>query len=139
MFGANDGPLNVIAMIIDTLLKGEKPSLTPAEQMWDYIYADDAAEALCRMAESGKDGKIYPIGSGQCRPLREYFEILRDIINPALPLGFGEKPYPPNQVMHLEADISELTADTGFIPKISFEEAARIVVKQYKEREDHEK
>ena len=139
VFGANDGPLNVITMIIDTLFKGEKPSLTPAEQMWDYIYADDAAEALCCMAESGRDGKIYPIGSGQCRPLRDYFEILRDLINPALPLGFGEKTYPPNQVMHLEADISELITDTGFIPKTSFEKAAQTVIKQYKERRSHEK
>ena len=36
--------------------------------------------------------------------------------------GIGIKPYAPMQVMHLCADISELTADTGFEPKISFEE-----------------
>ena len=138
VFGADDGPLNVTAMIIDTLLRGEKPSLTPAEQLWDYIYADDAAEALCRMAEDGKDGKIYPLGSGEVRPLREYFEILRDEVDPDLPLGFGEKPYPPGQVMHLQADISELTKDTGFTPKMSFEEAARIVVSTRRERQQGE-
>ena len=87
------------------------------------------------MAESGRDGAIYPVGSGRIRPLREYFEALRDAIDPSLPLGLGEIPYPPNQVMHLEADISELTRDTGFEPSTSFEEGIREVVRQYRQRQ----
>ena len=135
VFGANDGPLSVISILLDKLTKGEKPLLTAGEQLWDYIYADDAADALICMAKNGEDGKIYPVGSGQARPLHEYFEILRDAIDPKLPLGIGELPYPPKQVMHLEADISELQSDTGFMPKISFEDAAKIVVQQYQRRE----
>ena len=134
VFGANDGPLSVISVLLDKLTKGEKPALTPGEQLWDYLYADDAADALICMAASGQDGKIYPVGSGTCRPLREYFEILRDSIDPALPLGIGEIPYPPNQVMHLEADISELQKDTGFCPKVRFEDAAKIVAEEYLKR-----
>lgn len=139
VFGANDGPLAVISVLLDHLTKGEKPSLTPGEQLWDYIYADDAADALIAMAGSGKDGKVYPVGSGKARPLKEYFEILRDAIDPKLSLGLGDLPYPPNQVMHLEADISELTADTGFEPKYSFEEAAKIVVAEYQKRQEKRK
>jgi len=134
VFGANDGPLSVISVLLDKLTKGEKPALTSGEQLWDYIYADDAADALICMAASGQDGKIYPVGSGTSRPLREYFEILRDSIDPALPLGIGELPYPPNQVMHLEADISELQKDTGFCPKVQFEDAAKIVAEEYLKR-----
>ncbi|MBR1707471.1 MAG: NAD(P)-dependent oxidoreductase [Clostridia bacterium] len=134
VFGANDGPLSVIQVLLNKLTEGEKPALTPGEQLWDYIYADDAADAMICMAESGKDGKVYPVGSGKVRPLREYFEILRDTIDPNLPLGIGELPYPPNQVMYLEADISELQEDTGFSPKYSFEDAAKIVVREFRER-----
>ncbi|MBR2659939.1 MAG: NAD(P)-dependent oxidoreductase [Clostridia bacterium] len=137
VFGAYDGPLTVISCILDKLLKGEKPALTAGGQLWDYIYADDAADALICMAENGRDGAVYPVGSGQCRPLREYFEILRDAVDPALPLGLGELPYPPGQVMRLRADIGPLAADTGFEPKVSFEEAADIVVKAYRERTEH--
>lgn len=135
VYGANDGPLSVISVLLDKLTKGEKPSLTAGEQMWDYLYAEDAGDALCCMAESGRDGAIYPVGSGRIRPLREYFEALRDAIDPSLPLGLGEIPYPPNQVMHLEADISELTRDTGFEPSTSFEEGIREVVRQYRQRQ----
>ena len=135
VYGANDGPLSVISVLLDKLTKGEKPSLTAGEQMWDYLYAEDAGDALCCMAESGRDGAIYPVGSGKIRPLREYFEALRDAIDPSLPLGLGEIPYPPNQVMHLEADISELSSDTGFEPSTSFEEGIREVVRQYRQRQ----
>ena len=134
VYGVNDGPLSVISILLDKLFKGEKPALTAGEQMWDYLYAEDAADALCCMAENGRDGAIYPVGSGQIRPLREYFEILRDAVDPSLPLGLGEIPYPPNQVMHLEADISQLTADTGFVPSTPFEAGIRQVVAQYRQR-----
>lgn len=136
VYGANDGPLSVISILLDKLCKGEKPALTAGEQMWDYLYAEDAGEALCCMAEKGRDGAIYPVGSGQVRPLREYFGMLRDAVDPALPLGLGELPYPPNQVMRLEADISSLTQDTGFVPRTSFQEGIKEVVKQYKQRQE---
>jgi nucleoside-diphosphate-sugar epimerase len=134
VYGVNDGPLSVISILLDKLFKGEKPALTAGEQLWDYIYAEDAGEALCRMAELGRDGAIYPVGYGQARPLRDYFEMLRDAVDPLLPLGLGEIPYPPNQVMHLEADISGLSRDTGFMPATPFEVGIRQVVEQYRQR-----
>ena len=135
VYSVNDGPLTVISILLDKLFKGEKPALTAGEQLWDYLYAEDAGDALCRMAEAGRDGAVYPVGSGKARPLREYFEMLRDAVDPKLPLGLGELPYPPNQVMHLEADISQLSADTGFRPSTSFEAGIREVVEQYRKRQ----
>ena len=133
-YGPGDGPLSVIPTIMDQLLHGKKPSLTKGEQLWDFCYSGDVAEALYRMAVSGKNGKIYPIGSGKVRPLREYFEIVRDEINPELPLGIGELPYPENQVMHLQADLGPLYEDTGYRPDTSFEDGIRITVAAYKDQ-----
>ena len=52
-------------------------------------------------------------------------ETLRDAIDPALPLGLGEVPYGPLQVMHLQADTSALQEDTGWRPATPFEEGIR--------------
>lgn len=134
VYGPHDGPLSVMSMMTDKLLQGEKPSLTAGEQQWDYLYASDAAEALIALAQKGRNGTVYPVGSGQVRPLHKYFEILRDTINPALPLGLGEIPYPPGQVMHLQADISALQTDTGFQPKVPFEEGIRRTVQDEQNR-----
>lgn len=59
------------------------------------------------------------------RPLKDYIEALRDAIDPALPLGLGEVPYGPLQVMHLQADTSALQEDTGWRPATPFEEGIR--------------
>ena len=133
-YGPNDGPLSLFPTMMGKLLRGEKPALTAGEQLWDFLYADDVAEALYCMAVSGRDGAVYPIGSGQARPLKDYFRILRDAIDPALPLGIGELPYAPHQVMHLQADISALQRDTGFAPAVAFEDGIRETLRQYKEK-----
>ena len=99
--------------------------MTAGEQMWDYLYADDAAEALYRMAMFGQNGAVYTVGSGESKQIREYVEILRDAINPALPIEFGAVPYAQDQVMYLKADISELTSDTGFLPRTDFKTGIR--------------
>lgn len=131
-YGPNDGPLSLFPSMMEKLLKGEKPALTAGEQMWDFLYAGDVAMALYCMAKSGKDGAIYPIGSGNVRPLKEYFQLMRDAVDPGLPLGIGELPYAPNQVMHLQADISALREDTGFEPSVPFETGIRLTLEYYK-------
>lgn len=128
VFGPNDAPKTLISVVIDKLLRGEKPSLTAGEQLWDYLYSADAAEAFYQIALKGKDGAIYVIGSGQTKPLKEYMASIRNAINPALPLGLGDIPYLTDQVMQLTADISSLTADTGWRPQTSFEDGIRALI-----------
>ncbi len=125
VYGEYDGAQTMIMSSIREMLQGRSPEYTPAGQIWDYLYSKDAAEALFLAAETGKDGAVYCLGSGQARTLREYIEAMRDERHPGLHLKLGAKPYAPEQVMHLCADLSELTKDTGFIPRYTFEEGIR--------------
>ena len=128
IYGPGDNSVSVIPIVIRKLKQGEMPALTAGEQQWDYLYSDDAAEAFYLLARHGVDGKVYPVGSGEVRPLREYMEMLRDAVDPELPLGFGQIPYGPQQVMYLRADISQLRGDTGFSPQVPFAEGIRRTV-----------
>lgn len=133
VYGPHDGEATVITSTIHKLLAGEKPSLTFGEQLWDYLYAEDAAESLYLVAVHGRDGVVYPLGSGEARPLRWYMETMRDAVDPCLTLGLGEIPYGEKQVMYLQADITSLQADTGFAPRISFAEGIQKTVSWIKE------
>lgn len=133
IYGPYDGQKTMVTSTIRTLLEGGRPPLTKGEQMWDYLYADDAARALLMLGRTGVDGRIYPIGSGTARPLREYIEIMRDAIDPKLSLGFGEVPYSDKQVMYLCADISGLKEDTGFAPEIDFADGIRRTIEWVRE------
>ena len=121
VYGPHDGMQSLVSMTIQKLLAGERMPLTAGEQMWDYLYADDAARALLLMAQRGKDGAVYPLGSGVARPLKEYILQIQQQIAPEAELGFGEIAYGPLQVMYLQANLSELERDTGFRPQTDFD------------------
>lgn len=128
-FGSNNSMINGT---IRRFLSGQSADFTPAEQIWDYLYCEDAARALRLAAQKGKDGKIYVVGSGEGRALKEYIGILAktvmEVSGSKAEARLGVMPYAESQVMHLEADISALTEDTGFVPEIPFEEGIRRTV-----------
>lgn len=128
VYGENDAPKALVSTIIDKLRKGESPKLTAGEQRWDYLYSRDAAEALYLMAEKGRDGAVYVLGSGKTRPLKDFMMDIQQIVNKNIPLGLGELPYLPDQAMHLQADIESLTSDTGWLPKTNFADGIRIML-----------
>lgn len=132
VYGPYDGVGSMISGVIRRLLAGERPALTAGAQMWDYLYSEDAAKAFRLLAQLGGNGKIYPLGGGKALPLKAYIEELRNAIDPTLPLGFGEIPYGPLQVMHLEADITALQADTGYAPDTDFADGIRKTIESMK-------
>jgi nucleoside-diphosphate-sugar epimerase len=135
IYGPGERETTGLMYCIYSLLKGQKPSFTKGEQIWDYLYSGDCARAFFLIAERGRHGTAYSLGSGRPRPLREYFECTRDCIDPALPLGIGEKEYPSGQVMRLCADTRTLMEDTGFVPEYSFEEGIRETIEWVKNRD----
>jgi len=122
----------MVPYLIRSLLKRERPKLTAGEQRWDYLFATDAAEAIWSVVKTPGAAGVFNLGSGRADLLRTVVETLRDAIDPRLPLGIGEVPYRPDQVMHLEADVARLTAATGWTPKVSLEEGMRRTVKWHR-------
>ena len=136
LYGPYDGEYTMVMSNIIKMCRGETPKCTKGDQVWDYIYSKDAARAFRLVAERGKDGAVYCFGTGRTRLLRDYIYAIRDAVKDITGVSvepeMGAIPYYPNQVMHLEADISNLTEDTGFIPEYSFEQGIRETIKWYK-------
>lgn len=129
-YGVNDGANTLVSYIIDCYRKDVQPILTPCEQIWDYLYAEDAARAFRLLGQSTANG-IYIVGGGRGLALKSYVETIYRLITPRVPLVFGGKAYSENQVMYLVADISDLTRDTGFKPQISFEEGISRIINSF--------
>lgn len=121
VYGPNDGAQSMVMSTINKLKNNEVPQFTKGEQMWDYLYSDDAGRAFQLIGERGIDGKTYVLGSGKARPLAEYIEDIRNIVCPEGRIELGAIPYAAKQVMFLQADIEELTRDTGFLPQVDFQ------------------
>ena len=129
VYGPYDGENSLITSTIRKLLSGDRPQFTAGEQLWDYLYSKDAAKALYLLGERGQNGGTYVLGSGKACPLKDYVLTLCKTVAPATSITFGEIPYAPQQVMHLCADISAITADTGWLPTTDFAEGINETVR----------
>ena len=122
-YGPFDRKHTLLMSCISAWLDKRTINLTKCEQIWDYIYVDDVADATVRIMKKGKHGVRYPIASGNGRPLYEYLDILKELTNcPDELLKMGGRDYSEDQVMNLVGDISSLRRDTGFVPKTTFNE-----------------
>lgn len=130
VYGENDGESSMVSSTVKKLKGGERPVFTSGSQSWDYLYSGDAARAFYLLGEKGIDGKTYVVASGKDMPLRNYIEILRDVVSPGAELGFGEYKT-ETEPLGIRADISELTLDTGFAPSVDFAEGIRRISEKY--------
>lgn len=135
-YGPMDDELRMVPSVITRLIAGDRPSLTPGEQIWDFLYIDDVVSALVSLASTEEALGIFNIGSGVPVSVKEMVLTIRDHIGSGLEIGFGELPYAPNQVMHLQADVERLKSVTGWHPQVSLPEGIRRCVEWYRSREE---
>lgn len=128
-YGPKDNPDWLIPSLVSALLDRKRPALTAGEQRWDYVYVTDAARAIVAVGASDGAEGVFNLGSGMSLPLRWIVEAIRDMIDPSLPLGFGEVPYRPDQVMHLEADVSRLRRLAGWQPQVALADGLEATVR----------
>lgn len=120
-YGKHDKETSMVSSCIRKLLNNEPTAFSPAEQLWDYLYSEDAGKAFYLIGKNSMGGsKTYCLGSGESHPLREYIYTIRDVVAPNAKLGIGKLPYSSQTPMNLCADISLLSNDTGWKPQTSF-------------------
>ena len=120
-YGPKDTPGWLIPSMIRTLRERRHMALTGCEQRWGFLHARDVAAAFRIVLTDPSASGVYNLGSPDAPPLRDTVTTLRDLVNPAAELGFGEIPYRPDQVMILQADIRRLSA-LGWRRRISLVE-----------------
>lgn len=71
------GSHDVISRWVRSLIKGEKITVYGKESVFDYIYADDVAEGLIKLADSDIEGAVN-LGTGKSRRVAEVLNILKE-------------------------------------------------------------
>jgi UDP-glucose 4-epimerase len=129
-YGPKDADYWLIPSIIKSLRAGKRMSLTSCEQQWGFLHARDAAAAFLLAVEDSRAQGVFNLGSPDAPPLRKTVMALRDLVNPAAELGFGDLPYRPDQVMILQADVSQL-AKLDWKPQIALSDGLRETAEWY--------
>lgn len=128
-YGPYDRAATMVMSCIQACRDRKVLELTPAGQIWDFVYVENVAKALLAVAEKSSSDKKYPIASGTGRPLRDYIAEIAEIMAfPELMEGIGRKSYAEDQVMYLVGDIRELREDTGVSMDYDFKRGIRDIV-----------
>lgn len=128
VYGKYEPSGRMLPDFITALLEEKGFPLSAATQYWDYLYSSDCAEALVALGERGRDGEIYNIANGDCRPLREFTETIRSVIAPSLYLPYGEKP--AGMIYSLMVQADKLKRDVGWKPVVGFAEGIMSMISE---------
>lgn len=129
VYGPGEKSPRLINSSIRKLLNGEHLSLSPCEQLYDFIFITDAAKMFVAIGEKGVSGRIYYIGNQNVYPLKHFMTILRDEIDPKADLGFGDLPFNGVSLTYNEFNKELLCLDTGVKPMVPFSEGICITKK----------
>jgi len=87
----------------------------------DFLPVEDVVAAYLAVAEQGRPGEAYNIGSGQARSIRAVLDLLLTFARRSIQLREDPARLRPVDVPLLEADTSRLRADTNWRPAVQFE------------------
>jgi UDP-glucose 4-epimerase len=132
VYGEYDYPSTLIMTCIGKMLKNEVVPLTRCVQKWDYLYVDDAADALVRLGQKGKNGEVYNIASGVSKPLKDFVLEIKAIVGSQSELGFGLVPYGKEGPVSFEPNINKIRVDLGWYPQTDFEIGVRRIIRYLK-------
>lgn len=132
-YGEGNRTQNFINFASGLMLSGKRAAFTSGEQNYDFVHVSDNANALYLLGEKGKAFCSYYIGSTKPAALKEFIHQIRDAIDPAIPLYLGEVGFHGiNQPLSV-FDCTQLVEDTGYQPKVTFEEGIRRTIKWLRE------
>lgn len=125
VYGPGEKSLRLVNNSVRRMLRGERCSFSPGEQLYDFVYIDDAIKAFISIACYGKSHKAYYVGSLNPKPLKEFLIEMRDAINPNLDIGIGDISFDGVSLSYEEFDIMAVKEDTGFAARYSFREGIK--------------
>lgn len=139
LYGPDDSDSTMIISIIRDMLRNIPCKLTLCIQMWDFLYIDDAIDALLKLLQNESAEGIYNFGSGLSQPLKQYIESMHEITKSRSPLLYGAIAYPATGMVHTNPSITRLCETIDWKPNISFEEGIKKVIEvqmQYLKRNE---
>lgn len=118
VYGPNDNPNTLIMQLLNKARKNEVTYLeTDASHMWNYLYEEDAAEALYLLGLNIYSSATYNLGGALNQPLIDYLKIIADSVSPQIRFRAGSRRSADN----LSLSINKITEEIGWKPKTRFE------------------
>jgi len=92
VYGPHDNPNTLVMTLIrDLTTKGEARINTDGKHIWNYLYETDLAYILYLLGAIKNSNTVYNVASFESRPLKEFIDILKNIINENSTIHYGKE------------------------------------------------
>lgn len=134
IYGLNDHGTTVMPMLMDKFVNAVvngKPEVTiwgTGNASREFIYSEDAADALMFLMEHGESGELYNAGSGEEHTIQELAEILREVSGFQGQLVFDTtKPESAKRLFLNSGKLYKL----GWRPKVTFWDGVKKIYQEH--------
>lgn len=126
IYGVGEVSARFLNTTLRKMIHNEEIPLTHGEQLYDFIYASDAAKAILLAGKKGIYNENYYIGNPTQKPLKEYIKEMKKIVGSSSDLLFGKVPFTGAILNYTEFDTNKMT-ELGFEIRVSFKEGIEMV------------
>lgn len=114
VYGPGDHPWSIISTLSRELPKGEKVALSACRHLWNFMYIQDAVQAVYELYRHGHENPsaIVNVAGADTRPLRAFVEEIHQIAGGRGTLEYGTFQQAKEGAPDISPDISRLLAYT---------------------------
>ncbi len=142
IYGPNQGSEMFLSALIQSLLAKKDFAMTLGEQFRDFLYVDDAVDAIIKAINAGNqvDGKVINIGAGVSYQVKKIACLVANLIHPAAytHLKFGAVQYRPHEVMDYATNIMLAEQLLGWKPNTQLEQGLQRTISRFLSQIDAE-
>jgi dTDP-L-rhamnose 4-epimerase len=129
----------VAAIFASRLMNGKSPMIfEDGLQLRDFVNVRDIVQAnLLAMETSGADGAALNVGSGKPISIREVATEIASLLGVQIPIEITGT-YRAGDIRHCYGDISRISKQLGYVPKVSFRQGMTELVEWLESQEAHD-
>ena len=116
VFGPHEAPDRLVAYVIQSLLQKTPARCSHGDQVRDFLYVQDVANAFVSLVESAVSGPVN-IASGRPTVLRDVIGKIGELLHRPDLIQLGTLPAREDEPALLVADVGRLTKEVGWAPQ----------------------
>lgn len=134
-FGPYEHPERLVPSVIRALLAGNRAACSDGEQIRDFVYVRDAANALVALLDHEFCGDVN-IASGRPVLLKDLVNLIADKLNARNRVDFGRRARQGSEPPLLLADVSRLKDVIGWAPSYDLDTGIEETIAWWRQRAD---
>jgi nucleoside-diphosphate-sugar epimerase len=135
-YGPYEAERRLVPFLIRNAFKGEVSKLTKGEQVWDFVYVKDVAEAFLAAGEAVLPERylVLNVGTGKGISVAEVAKALASIL-PSAKYELGAIPYKTKDLWHMVPDVSRTKDVLGWEAKEDIRSGLKKTVEWFKKND----